>query len=176
MLIFAAPAGAHIASPRDGNDTRGLFDIRRAYFTHRDGSVRVSVRTADGWNPSVLGQDVPNNGFDDNAFEFQFDSRGNGYSDYVVVVDWQDDQLEAELLRFVPFGERTTDTESIGFVGVQKEGRVLRIKVPRYRLHPRDSYIGWVADSFFRASEACDGADWCKDHVPDRGLFVHRLR
>jgi hypothetical protein len=176
LVASVAPAGAHLARPSDPNDTPGLFDIRRAYFTHRDGTIRVSVRMDGAWDAQALAEEVPNNNRNDNSFEFQFDSRGNEWADYVVVADWVNGGLQADLRRFVPFGVPTSETEHVDYVGIEKEGWVLRIKVPRSRLRPDGPRMAWSVDSYHRGTGPCDPDRWCIDRVPDRYLFVHDFR
>ena len=176
MVAALAPAGAHLGSPSDPNDTPGMFDVRKAFFSHRDRTVRVSVKMDGAWEPQQLGEDIPNNNRNDNSFEFQFDSRGNKWADYVVIADWVDESLRAELRRFVPLGVPTSDTEHVAFVGIEKDGWVLRIEMAMSRLNVEGSKLAWSVDSYHRGTGPCDRDSWCIDRVPRRNLFVHDLR
>ena len=174
LIVAGAPATAHRATPTDANDTPGLFDIRRASFSHRDGRIRVSATTDEAWKAQLLAAEAPGNGPNDNAFQFQFESRGNKWADYLVVVDYKNGKIVANLLKWVPPGEKTNDAKFVAHVNGTKRGRTVFAKFAKRRLRPRDSYIAWDAESYFVDDGACENQ--CSDYAPNQGLFVHTLK
>ena len=174
VALPALPAHAHKATRADGNDTQGLFDIRKASFSHRNGRIRVSATTDQTWNAQLLAAEAPGNGPNDNAFQFQFESRGNKWADYLVIVDYNNGKIVASLLKWVPAGEKTDDARFVARVNGTKKGRTVFAKFPKRKIRPRDSYIAWDAESYYVDDGAC--SDQCSDYAPNQGLFVHTLR
>lgn len=58
-LALPALASANTQTVADGNDRRGLLDIRSATVTHSGGWLRYRITTWDRWRTSVIGQTTP---------------------------------------------------------------------------------------------------------------------
>ena len=171
MFSSLVPAVAHRATKEDPNDP-GPLDIRRTSFNHRNGNVRISQTSQDPWRPSLLG--VDDGGTNDSALLFQFESRGNDYTDYVVLVDYVDDSLRAQLRRWVPAGEQTSESVFVSRVKVRKYGKTVTVSFKMRRLNPRKRHIGWSAQSLFKDDGAC--SPQCKDFAPNnRYVYRHFL-
>lgn len=172
LVALPAPVAAHLSTPDDPADTPGLFDIRRAGFGHKDGFIRLSATTEGPWERTILAEGVTGNDVNDNAFQFEIESRGDFHSDYVIVVDIFDDRLQGDLRRYVT----SSETEHVRFVDAEKDGRTVKVKLRKRLVRPRDSYIGWSADSYFMESDRCSETQ-CIDYSPNGDiLFTHRLR
>ena len=171
IVAVTVPASGHLAHQRDGNDP-GPLDIRKASFNHREGVIKISQTSDESWAPPLLG--VDDGGDNDSALLFQFESRGNDYTDYVVLVDYIDGRLRAQLRRWVPAGEQTSDSEFVSRVKVKKVGRTVRVRFPMKSLQPRERHIGWSAQSIFKDDGPCRPA--CKDFAPNsRYVYRHFL-
>ena len=171
LVALMAPATAHLARQEDGNDP-GPLDIRETSFNHRDGIIKISQTSDDSWAPSLLG--VDDGGANDSALLFQFESRGNDYTDYVVLVDFIEGRLRGQLRRWVPAGEQTSESEFVSTVKVRKDGKTVRVRFPMHKIDPRNSHLGWSAQSIFKDDGQCRPP--CKDFAPNnRYVYQHFL-
>ena len=171
LVALTAPAVGHLARQEDGNDP-GPLDIRQASFNHREGIIKISQTSDESWSPSLLG--VDDGGANDSALLFQFESRGNDYTDYVVLVDYIEGRLRGQLRRWVPAGEPTSKSVFVSSVKVKKVGRTLRVRFPMHKINPRRSHIGWSAESIFKDDGKCRPP--CKDFAPNnRYVYQHFL-
>lgn len=171
VVALIAPASGHLAKQEDANDP-GPLDIRKTSFNHKQGDVKISQTSDESWAPSMLG--VDDGGGNDNALLFQFESRGNTYTDYVVLVDYVQGKLRGQLRRWVPAGEQTEKSEFVSRVRVKKDGRTVRVKFRMNKLNPRESHIGWSAQSIFKDDSTC--SDSCSDFAPDnKYVYQHFL-
>lgn len=171
LVSSLTPAIAHRATQEDPNDP-GRLDIRNTSFSHSSGNIRISQTTDDPWNPSLLG--VDDGGTNDSALLFQFESRGNDYTDYVVLVDYVDGSLRAQLRKWVPAGERTNESVFVSRVKVRKNGKTVTVSFKMKRLNPRKRHIGWSAQSIFKDDGVCSPP--CKDFAPNnRYVYRHFL-
>jgi hypothetical protein len=172
-LVVAAmsPATGHRSTQQDGNDP-GVLDIRAASFNHKNGTVKISQTSDESWGPSLLG--VDDGGSNDTALLFQFESRGNDYTDFVVLVDYIHGELRAQLRKWVPQGEQTSKSVFVSRVKVRKSGRTVIVRFRMNKLDPRDSHIGWSAQSLFKDDTDCSST--CKDYAPNnRYVYNHFL-
>ena len=171
MLSSMTPAVAHEVTQGDPND-RGPLDIRKTSFSHNPGKIKISQTSDDPWRPSLLGAD--DGGNNDSALLFQFESRGNDYTDYVVLVDYVDGSLRAQLRKWVPAGEPTNESVFVSRVKVRKKGKTVTVSFKQRRLNPRKGHIGWSAQSLFKDDDVCSPP--CKDFAPNnRYVYRHFL-
>ena len=171
MLSALSPASGHRAVQQDGNDP-GVLDIREATFNHRSGTIKITQTSDESWRPSLLG--VDDGGSNDTALLFQFESRGNDYTDYVILVDYIHGELRAQLRKWVPQGEQTSESVFVSRVKVRKIGRTVSVRFKRNKLDPRRSHIGWSAQSQFKDDTSCSST--CKDFAPNnRYVYRHFL-
>jgi hypothetical protein len=172
-LVFAAPAPGHVSEIKDGTNGPSALDIARASFGHSKERFRVSATTEDPWSADLLGAEDGVKG-NDNAFQFQFNSTGDEYADYVVVVDYNDDGgLYAALYYWVPPYPTTEEPKYLSDVFVRKDGRTLRVSLKKRKINPRESYIGWKAESYYKDDNDCSHR--CHDKAPNQGLVNHGL-
>lgn len=174
FLSFSAPTLGHVTEKTDSTKSPSALDIRKATFRHGEGRFRVSAITEGGWAADLLGADDGVEG-NDNAFQFQFNSKGDNYADYVVVVDYNaDDDLFAALYHWVPPYPTQKPPKYVSDVFVKKEGRTLRVSFFKRKVDPRKSYIGWKAESYFKDDGEC--SHQCHDKAPNgRQLANHTL-
>ena len=171
LVSSMTPAVAHRATKEDPND-RGPLDIRETSFSHGPGNIKISQTSDDPWRPSLLG--VDDGGDNDSALLFQFESRGNEYTDYVVLVDYVEGSLRAQLRRWVPAGEQTNESVFVSRVKVRKNSKTVTVSFKMRRLHPRKRHIGWSAQSIFKDDGACSSS--CEDFAPNnRYVYRHLL-
>ena len=175
-MLIAAPAQAHLQTKHDPDDSPGVFDIRTATFRHANGKIYVSMTVADDWSVEDLasGESIWSS-----FLRFQFNSKGgnnsNGnWTDYFVSIDESGGQVVGSLYRWVQPPYPAESIEFIQNVPANVTGRTVKTSFRKAKIHPRDTYIDWGADSQF-TGEAGGCTSTCKDFAPDSGLFRHNL-
>lgn len=164
-IVAMVPAAAHRQTRSDPNDVSGPLDIKSASFRHR----HVTLTTRGDWTKATLRSGKWN----DNLFEFDFDSKGGPAVDGAIVIDAKREAghvFLAEDFYTYANGEWTLEG-GCGAICVSRDGRTVKA-VTGYP-GPRDSYIRWSANSRYTHAGACSGT--CVDSIPDDGWIRHNL-
>ena len=168
IALTYAPVQAHLQTKSDPNDTRGALDIRKASFSHRHGVVHVSLKTSGDWTAADLGEGSKT----DKWLGFQFDSRGDDCAEYLVYVDEFGGRLGAKLYKWAQPSCGATSRSFVTNVHASRQDKTLKVKFAMRRLHPRDSYINWEAQS---SNDMGTCTLNCEDDAPNHGWYYHRL-
>jgi hypothetical protein len=172
LLAMYTPAQAHLQTKTDPNDVGGPLDIKSASFSHRNGVIRISQTARSDWTKQTLNSGQTQ---DDTFFAFQLDSKGNAQtqqgalSDFLVIIDTVDGELRGLLFKFNNNGNLNFQER----VDAARHGRTAKAKFGKGKVDPRDSFIGWNAESYFTNNGACSNT--CADRAPHNNLFVHEL-
>ena len=162
LYVMAAPSGAHIATRTDGDDTPGALDLSNASFSHANGQIRSTSRTFQAWSPS----DLVNN----QAFFFQYETRGDNTADYYVVVSWSGTALRGQLYRFT-----SGSPAFVRNVNATQDGRNVIVTFRRSAMTIRRSgNIAWMAQSRSIDASSCL-APGCTDNMPEIYMYPHSL-
>jgi hypothetical protein len=145
----------------DGNDTRGLLDVKRVEV---DGKrPRFKIITFAGWNNQEM--------WDAGYFLVQFDSRGDGRFDHYALVRSNGYGIQATLFRD---RQRKSDYRVASLEAWRKGSRSVSVRVPLRKLDipTARTYYRWIVRSLF-TNHNCRAT--CIDRVPDRGAVRELL-
>jgi hypothetical protein len=152
-LFTAGPASAHNFTKSDGDDTRGLLDLRSASVAHTSTAVVHSFRTFAGWAPSELGR---------------FSSA------FVIGIDKNNDARQAERCVIVFFARRLRATltncgrNAIAALPVSKPNRTtVKVTIPKSQTGL--SYRWAVVSLYFEEKPCLNG---CIDGIPNLSSFI----
>jgi hypothetical protein len=152
-LFTAGPASAHNFTKSDGDDTRGLLDLRSASVAHTSTAVVHSFRTFAGWAPSELGR---------------FSSA------FVIGIDKNNDARQAERCVIVFFARRLRATltncgrNAIAALPVSKPNRTtVKVTIPKSQTGL--SYRWAVVSLYFEKKPCLNG---CFDGIPNLSSFI----
>jgi hypothetical protein len=152
-LLSAGPASAHTFTKTDGNDARGLLDLRSASVSHTSRAVVHSFRTFAGWGPRDLGRSS---------------------SFFVIGIDKNNDPRQAERCVLVFFSSRlralmtNCGNQNIGFLAVSKPNRTT-VKVTIPNRQTGFSYRWAVVSIYFEERPCLNG---CVDGIPNLSSFI----
>jgi hypothetical protein len=155
MTLFSAgPATAHTFTKRDGDDTRGLLDLRSASVAHGSNVVVHSFRTFAGWAPQDLGRNS---------------------SGFIIGIDKDNNATQAERCVFILYQRRLRATlvdcitgVAIGPVPVSKPNRTtVKVNIPKAQTGL--SYRWAVVSLYFEKRPCLNG---CIDGIPNLSSFI----
>lgn len=156
-LLSAGPVSAHAFTKMDGNDTRGLLDLRSASVAHTSNTVVHSFRTFAGWAPRDLGRNS-------SGFLIGLDRNNDSQPERCVVIILKR-RLRAILLNCI-------NGAAIGTVPVSKPNRTT-VKVTIPKTQTGLSYR-WAVISIYAEKKPCLNA--CVDGIPNlSGFILHDL-
>ena len=162
-----APAGAHLLTVGDPDDTPGRLDIREASLNHRGsgGDLRYiwKVRTYDRWfrrhvNPPKGNIAILIKRSQESSWRLEITKRASG-------------GLRAHLSMCIE-GQGCGLGEEETYRATRPNKRSVRVKVPREDLGAVGNKVRWLANSAF--GTGC-GGNCHFDRVPDEGLARHEL-
>jgi hypothetical protein len=153
-LLSVGPASAHTFTKTDGNDARGLLDLRSASVSHKSNVVVHSFRTFAGWAPSDLGRNS---------------------SGFIIGIDKNNDASQAERCVLVTFRSRLRaamfnciNGAPIGPVPVSKPNRTtVKVNIPKAQTGL--SYRWAVISLYFEERPCLNG---CIDGIPNLTSFI----
>jgi hypothetical protein len=153
-LLAAGPASAHTFTKTDGNDTRGLLDLRSASVSHTSRAVVHSFRTFAGWGPRDLGRNS---------------------SGFIIGIDKNNDASQAERCVVIFYASRLKATlincitgVAIGPVPISKPNRTT-VKVTIPNRQTGFSYRWAVVSLYFEQRPCLNG---CFDGIPNLSSFI----
>jgi hypothetical protein len=156
VAVIALAAPRLHSDVRDGNDTKGLLDVRRVRLAH-EGGTEVTVITFATWTAAGIWDRG-------NAYVF-LDTSGSPDAEYFVVVRSTGPDLQASLWR------DRRDRRDVFMRNVKvrrKTSDGVSVAVPIKSLdfgRSRESYFWWATTSF--TGEVCRRT--CIDRAPDEG-------
>jgi len=158
-LLSAGPAAAHTFTRTDGDDTRGLLDLRSASVAHTSTAVVHSFRTFAGWAPRDLGRNS---------------------SGFIIGIDKDNNASQAERCAVVFFARRLRATlincitgGAIKALPVSKPNRTT-VKVPIPKTQTGLVYRWAVVSLYFEKKPCLNG---CVDGIPNlSGFILHDLK
>ncbi|HEU4480875.1 MAG TPA: hypothetical protein VFS18_03240 [Actinomycetota bacterium] len=145
----------------DGNDTKGLLDVKRVDV---DGKrPRFKIITFAGWSTQEM--------WDAGHFLVQLDSRGDGHFDHYALVQSTGSGMKASLFRD---RKRKRDFRVSSLEAWRKNNRSVSVRVPLGKLNmpATRTYYRWLVRSLF-TNHNCRAT--CIDRVPDRGAIRELL-
>jgi hypothetical protein len=153
-LLSAGPVSAHTFTKVDGNDTRGLLDLRSASVSHTSRAVVHSFRTFAGWGPRDLGRNS---------------------SGFIIGIDKNNDASQAERCVVIFYASRLKATlincvtgVAIGPLPVSKPNRTT-VKVTIPNRQTGFSYRWAVVSLYFEQRPCLNG---CVDGIPNLSSFI----
>ena len=161
-LAGVGSTSAHTRTHEDADDSAGSLDISSVSFTHRDGKVRLTIRTYEAWEDAFLAHQYRD-------FLIDLKTRSNPKYDFRIVIDF--DQ-EAGLTARLWDKEKN---EWVGNLRVRRPSATsVRVRVAKKRLDvERDSAVWHVYSSSFEGEGDCE--DGCYDRAPEYGLFFRHF-
>jgi hypothetical protein len=166
LLVVAAlalPARATRTDVDDGNDTRGLLDLRAVVLRHDHGPYTWAFQTFSRWSARRI--------WDAGFFVVELDTLGSPATDYVVVVRSDGRSMSADLFRRRGGGEEVHRRRLSAW---RSGSRGVDVEVPRLSLRigaNRFSFF-WSATSLFTGRRC---AKSCTDRAPDGDTMVEEL-
>jgi hypothetical protein len=151
-VLTSGVASAHSVTKTDGNDTRGLLDLRSASVAHKSNAVVHSFRTFAGWAPSDLGRNS---------------------SGFVIGIDRNNDPRQAERCVFIVYLGRlrafmTDCVNTISTLAISKPNRTtVKVNIPRRQTG--FSYRWAVVSLYFEERPCLNG---CVDGIPNLSSFI----
>jgi hypothetical protein len=169
LLLSPMSAGAHLETHTDANDP-GPLDIHNTSLNHKDGKIIHSVTTDGAWTAGTLAaEDGENNKANDNDIELLYETRGDAFWDFVIVIDGVEGKLIADLLRWRASTEKWVFVERLGTP--IKDGKTVKVKFARGKIDASDG-VNWASASYYTAGTC----DLCKDYAPAfNEYWVHNL-
>jgi hypothetical protein len=163
VASLALPAVATRTDVDDGNDARGLLDLRAVVLRHDHGPYAWVFQTFSRWSVRRI--------WDAGFFLVELDTLGSPAIDYVVIVRSDGRSMSADLFRRRSGGEeahrRRLSAWRAGSRGVGVEVPRLSLRIGLNRL----SFF-WSATSLFTGRRC---AKTCADRAPDGDAMVEEL-
>lgn len=155
LLVMPLLASARHVDVRDGNDTRGLLDMKRVEMT-KSKSPKWKIRTWRSWSVAKL--------WDRGFILVYLDTFGNDAADYYALAASDGRRLVGSLYR-----DRTTksDFKVRSLRARHPNGKVANVTVPMNKLRRRKSKLyRWYALTMFSGNR-CKRV--CFDRAPNEG-------
>jgi len=167
LVLGSLPAAAHFSERTDPNDP-GALDIRKVTLNHKDGMIVHTVTTDGAWTPATLAfDDGENNGANDNDFELQYETKGDTFFDFLVVIDTEEGELVALLYRWTDNGAKFVEY----LKDPTKDGKTVKVKFARSKIDANGNNMFWSSASYYTAGSC----NLCRDRAPNQGGFEHNL-
>jgi hypothetical protein len=165
LLVLAAAAAvlavptvaAAVVRQDDGNDTRGLLDVRRVVFEDEARPLRWTITTFQGWTVDKL--------WDHGNFVIELDVRGDEAVDERIVVRSDGQKLRGALMVVKANGDEV-ERELVPVTSPNHRTASIAIAFRKLRVGAaRTSYL-WAATTLYTA-DPCPRT--CVDRAPDEG-------
>ena len=164
LALLAAAVGAAVALPllavashvdvRDGDDTRGLLDVRRVEVSGNERPT-WNVITFSGWTVSEM--------FDAGYFLVRLDTFGDARYDYYALVRSDGFGMRGTLVR----DRKSKPDFNVGSLDAwhpTRAGVKVRVSLRKMRLGDQRVTYGWRVQTLF-SSDRCPRV--CIDNIPD---------
>lgn len=160
IVVPSLTAGAHHQDLTDGDDTRGLFDIRAVYTWGSHTNMGWQINTFRSWGAFQV--------WDAGFFVVNVDTRGNPRMDYYLMIRSEGDRLRGLLFR----DHQDKRDRIIRRIKVWRPSKKsVRFRFPWGSVFVPETrqVIRWNVQSLW-SGDACPSV--CIDNVPNAGAVV----